>query len=44
VVRFLERSGRIERTLPPDVSPRPPRHIVPRGESRHGTRTHEPED
>ena len=32
VVRFLERTGRIERTLPPDVSPRPPRHIVPRRE------------
>ena len=30
VVRFLERTGRIERSLPPDVSPRPPRHIVPR--------------
>ena len=32
VVRFLERTGRIERSLPPDVSPRPPRHIVPRRE------------
>jgi len=32
VVRFLERTGRIERTLPPDVSPRPPRHVVPRRE------------
>jgi TrmH family RNA methyltransferase len=30
VVRFLERTGRIERTLPADVAPRPPRHIVPR--------------
>jgi TrmH family RNA methyltransferase len=30
VVRFLERTGRIERALPPDVAPRPPRHIVPR--------------
>jgi TrmH family RNA methyltransferase len=30
IVRFLERTGRIERTLPPDVSPRPPRHLVPR--------------
>jgi TrmH family RNA methyltransferase len=32
VVRFLERTGRVDRTLPPDVSPRPPRHIVPRRE------------
>ncbi|HKH92569.1 MAG TPA: TrmH family RNA methyltransferase [Gemmatimonadaceae bacterium] len=32
VVRFLERTGRVERTLPPDVSPRPPRHVVPRRE------------
>jgi len=32
VVRFLERTGRIERTLPPDVSPRPPRHVVHRRE------------
>ena len=30
VVRFLERTGRIERTLPADAAPRPPRHIVPR--------------
>jgi TrmH family RNA methyltransferase len=30
VVRFLERTERIERALPPDVAPRPPRHIVPR--------------
>jgi TrmH family RNA methyltransferase len=30
VVRFLERTGRIQRALPPDVAPRPPRHIVPR--------------
>lgn len=30
VVRFLERTGSIERALPPDVAPRPPRHIVPR--------------
>ncbi|MDB4898633.1 MAG: hypothetical protein JWN53_441, partial [Gemmatimonadetes bacterium] len=28
VVRFLERTGRVERTLSPDVSPRPPRHIT----------------
>jgi TrmH family RNA methyltransferase len=34
VVRFLERTGRIERTRPPDVAPRPPRHIVPRGDDR----------
>ena len=32
VVRFLERTGRVERKLPPDVSPRPPRHVVPRRE------------
>ena len=30
VVRFLERTGRIERTLPDDVSPRPPRHMTGR--------------
>ena len=28
IVRFLERTGRIERSLPPDVSPRPPRHVT----------------
>jgi TrmH family RNA methyltransferase len=33
VVRFLERTGRIERTLPEDVSPRPPRHITGRDTS-----------
>lgn len=33
VVRFLERTGRIERTLPPDVSPRPPRHVTGRDTS-----------
>ena len=30
VVRFLERTGRVERALPDDVAPRPPRHLVPR--------------
>jgi tRNA/rRNA methyltransferase/tRNA (cytidine32/uridine32-2'-O)-methyltransferase len=44
VVRVLERTGRIERTLPPDASPRPPRHIVPRDEPPRAPRTHEPED
>jgi TrmH family RNA methyltransferase len=34
VVRFLERTGRVERTLPEDVSPRPPRHITGRDTSR----------
>ncbi|MEO8624511.1 MAG: hypothetical protein ABI625_25745, partial [bacterium] len=33
VVRFLERSGRIERSLPENVSPRPPRHITGRDTS-----------
>ena len=33
VVRFLERSGRIERQMPDDVSPRPPRHITGRDTS-----------
>ena len=46
VVRFLERTGRVERTLPPDVSPRPPRHLVRRrdrdGES--GTESDDAED
>ena len=36
VVRFLERTGRVERSLPPNVSPRPPRHVVPRDERFHG--------
>lgn len=36
VVRFLERTGRVERTLSPDVSPRPPRHVVPRDERKRG--------
>jgi len=35
VVRFLERTGRVERTLPEDVSPRPPRHITGRDTSQH---------
>jgi tRNA C32,U32 (ribose-2'-O)-methylase TrmJ len=34
IVRFLERSGRVERTLPPDVSPRPPRHVTGRDTSQ----------
>ena len=42
VVRFLERTGRVERTLPPDVSPRPPRHIVPRPE--HAAESDDAED
>jgi TrmH family RNA methyltransferase len=33
VVRFLERTGRIERTLPDEVSPRPPRHVTGRDTS-----------
>jgi TrmH family RNA methyltransferase len=33
VVRFLERTGRIERTLPEDVSPRSPRHVTGRDTS-----------
>ncbi|MES2178120.1 MAG: TrmH family RNA methyltransferase [Gemmatimonadota bacterium] len=35
IVRFLERTGRIERTLPDDVSPRPPRHVTGRDTSEH---------
>ncbi len=35
IVRFLERTGRVERTLPEDVSPRPPRHITGRDTSGH---------
>jgi TrmH family RNA methyltransferase len=41
VVRFLERTGRIERTLPDDVSPRPPRHVTRRDTS---ARDDEPND
>jgi TrmH family RNA methyltransferase len=37
VVRFLERTGRVERTLPDDVSPRPPRHITGRDTSAPAT-------
>lgn len=33
IVRFLERTGRVERTLPEDVSPRPPRHVTGRDTS-----------
>jgi len=33
VVRFLERTGRIERTLSNEVSPRPPRHVTGRDTS-----------
>lgn len=44
VVRFLERTGRVERTLPPDVSPRPPRHVIPRDERYHGTASDDAED
>jgi TrmH family RNA methyltransferase len=44
VVRFLERTGRVERTLPPDVSPRPPRHVIPRDERYHGTTSDDAED
>jgi hypothetical protein len=36
VVRFLERKGHIERTLPDDLSPRPPRHITGRDTSGRG--------
>jgi TrmH family RNA methyltransferase len=35
VVRFLERTERIERSLPDDVSPRPPRHVTGRDTSGH---------
>jgi TrmH family RNA methyltransferase len=33
VVRFLERTERVERTLPPEVSPRAPRHVAPRDDT-----------
>jgi TrmH family RNA methyltransferase len=44
IVRFLERTDRIERTRSPDASPRPPRHLVPRDETFHGTRSDDAED
>jgi TrmH family RNA methyltransferase len=44
VVRFLERTERIERTLPPDVSPRAPRHVAPRDERFHGRVSDDAED
>jgi TrmH family RNA methyltransferase len=34
IVRFLERTGRMERTLPPDASPRAPRQVAPREEAQ----------
>jgi TrmH family RNA methyltransferase len=34
IVRFLERTDRVERTLPEDVSPRRPRHVTGRDTSR----------
>jgi TrmH family RNA methyltransferase len=33
VVRFLERTDRVDRTLPDEVSPRPPRHVTGRDTS-----------
>jgi TrmH family RNA methyltransferase len=42
VVRFLERTGRIDRTLSDDVAPRPPRHLVPR--RQRGTASGDTED
>ncbi|HEY2026595.1 MAG TPA: RNA methyltransferase [Gemmatimonadaceae bacterium] len=33
VVRFLERTGRIERSVPDHISPRPPRHVTGRDTS-----------
>jgi len=41
---FLERTGSIARTRPPDVSPRPPRHLVPRDENFHGPGSDDAED
>lgn len=35
ILRFLERTGRVERTLPEHVSPRPPRHVTGRDTSSH---------
>ena len=37
VVRFLERTGRVERTRSDDVAPRPPRHLVPRRQPGTGS-------
>jgi TrmH family RNA methyltransferase len=44
VMRFLERTERVERALPPDASPRPPRHVAPRDERYHGTQPDDAED
>ena len=44
VLRFLERTDRVERVLPPDVSPRAPRHVAPRDERFHGTQSDDAED
>ena len=43
VVRYLERTGRVERSLPDDVSPRPPRHVTGRDTSARAARG-DPED
>jgi TrmH family RNA methyltransferase len=44
IVRFLERTGRIERSRPADVAPRPPRHLVPRDERASDSRSDDAED
>jgi TrmH family RNA methyltransferase len=44
IVRFLERTGRVERTLSPDTSPRPPRHLVPRDDRPRASRSDDAED
>ena len=44
VLRFLERTDRVERVLPPDASPRAPRHVAPRDERYHGTHSDDAED
>jgi len=44
VLRFLERTDRVERALPPDASPRAPRHVAPRDERFHGTQSDDAED
>jgi TrmH family RNA methyltransferase len=44
VLRFLERTDRVDRVLPPDVSPRAPRHVAPRDERFHGAQSEDAED
>jgi tRNA/rRNA methyltransferase/tRNA (cytidine32/uridine32-2'-O)-methyltransferase len=44
VLRFLERTGRVERSIPESMSPRRPRHVTGRDTSLRRPETAEPDD